>query len=375
MRGVILCHRPLRLLLIEDEPDHAALIRRHLAGANDSQVTMEWVDRLAAGLARLEQGGIDAVLLDLRLPDSDTPQTLPRVVSQMPHVPIVVLTAFDDMDLAMQEARQGAQDYLVKSEITGALLLRSVRYAMERMQSQTALQRYAAELERSNQELDQFAHVVSHDLKAPLSVINCACEILQRKYADHQTPESAELLAHSGAAAQRMGALIDDLLQYASVGGRHNPFDTTACDAALDEALANLQPQIAASGATVTRDALPTVVGDKAQLAELFQNLIGNAIKYRSDAPPLIHISAQRTTNEWLFCVRDNGIGIEPQQADRVFVLFQRLATSQIPGTGIGLAVCKKIVQRHGGRIWVESAGQTGSTFYFTIPPQLPSVS
>jgi light-regulated signal transduction histidine kinase (bacteriophytochrome) len=169
--------------------------------------------------------------------------------------------------------------------------------------------------------------------------------------------------------ADRMQKLINDLLTYSRVGTRAQVFQPTDCTAALGQALANLKAAIETSGTVVTHGPLPTVVHDNLLLAQLFQNLIGNAIKFHVEAPPRVHVSADRQGDEWVFAVRDNGIGIDPQYADRIFTIFQRLHTrEEYPGTGIGLAICKKIVERRGGRIWVESQPGTGSTFYFSIP-------
>ena len=178
-----------------------------------------------------------------------------------------------------------------------------------------------------------------------------------------------EFIAYAVDGANRMQRLINDLLAYSRVGTRGKEFEPTDCTAVFDQALANLKVAIEESGAVVTRDPLPTVMADKLQIGQLFQNLIGNAIKYHGDEPPRVHVSAEQKGNEWVFSVRDNGIGIDPQYAERIFVIFQRLHTrEEYPGTGIGLAICKKIVERHGGRIWVESQLGSGATFYFTIP-------
>jgi len=169
--------------------------------------------------------------------------------------------------------------------------------------------------------------------------------------------------------ANRMQRLITDLLAYSRVGRRGNEFKEVSYEAALDHALSNLKAVVEQSGAVVTREPLPVVMGDESQLAQLFQNLIGNAVKFCKDGPPLIHVSSERRGNEWVFSVHDNGIGIAPEYCERIFLIFQRLhGRQEYPGTGIGLAICRKVVERHGGRIWVESAPGSGSTFYFTIP-------
>ncbi|MGK7900826.1 MAG: ATP-binding protein [Hormoscilla sp.] len=229
----------------------------------------------------------------------------------------------------------------------------------------------ARELERSNAELEKFAYVASHDLQEPLNLVSSYVQLLEMRYEDRLDRDAKEFIGFAVEGVTHMQKLIDDLLAYSRVGTRGKEFAPIVVETVLDRALTNLQIRIAESGAVITTDPLPTLNGDSTQLIQLFQNLIGNAIKFRSDQPPQIHIGAKQQSHEWLFSVRDNGIGIDPQFADRIFTIFQRLhARDEYPGTGIGLAVCKKIVDRHGGRIWVESELGQGSTFYFTLPIQ-----
>jgi PAS domain S-box-containing protein len=225
------------------------------------------------------------------------------------------------------------------------------------------------ELARSNHDLEQFAYVASHDLQEPLRAVSGFVELLRRNLDKALDAKTNEYMNFTIDGTKRMQALINGLLEYSRVGTQGKEPKKVNSKEAFDEALVRLQAGIQESGAKITADDLPVVYFDDMQLARLFQNLIGNAIKFRSNQPPQIHISAIHQDGIWRFSVRDNGIGIEPQYAERIFQIFQRLHTRQTyPGTGIGLSICKKIVERHGGKIWVESAQEHGSTFYFTVP-------
>ena len=244
-----------------------------------------------------------------------------------------------------------------------------IRDIAERKRAQDALAEKAAELAFSNKELEQFAYVASHDLQEPLRMVASYTTLLAKRYKGKLDTDADEFIGFAVDGAKRMQGLIQDLLSYSRVGSKGKEFAPTDCGAVLTKALTALQLAVEETAATITHDKLPTVIGDETQLGQLFQNLIGNGIKYRNGDAPQIHISCEQEDGRWRFSVRDNGIGIDPQYAERVFIIFQRLHTREkYPGTGIGLAVCKKIVERHGGKIWVESAPGQGSTFYFTLP-------
>jgi light-regulated signal transduction histidine kinase (bacteriophytochrome) len=250
----------------------------------------------------------------------------------------------------------------------GLLITSIIRDITERKRAQDALARQAQELARSNAELEQFAYVASHDLQEPLRMVSSYTQLLAKRYRGKLDQDADDFIGFAVDGVTRMQQLINDLLAYSRVRTKGKEFELTDCRAVFQDALANLQAAIDESGGEVTRDDLPTVMADDWQLAQLFQNLIGNAIKFRGEEPPRVHVSVERGTDEWLFSVRDNGIGLEPEYAERIFLIFQRLhSRAEYPGTGIGLAICRRIVERHGGRIWVESKPRGGSVFYFTI--------
>jgi signal transduction histidine kinase len=253
---------------------------------------------------------------------------------------------------------------------TEAELERHRAHLEELVESRTSeLRHTAAELVRSNRDLEQFASAVSHDLKEPLRAVAGYAALLQRKYGGLFDDKSDAYLAGTVDGAERMQRLIDDLLSYARVGSRGGEFKPADAEAALTAAVANLRVGIEEAGAVITHDPLPTVRSDPSQLVQLLQNLIANAVKFRGAESPRIHVGAEREAGQWRFRVHDNGIGVEQQFRERIFEIFQRLhPRSAYPGTGIGLAICKRIVERHGGRIWVESTPGRGSTFFFTIP-------
>jgi signal transduction histidine kinase len=226
----------------------------------------------------------------------------------------------------------------------------------------------AKDLQRSNTELQQFAYVASHDLQEPLRTISSFTQLLAKRYQNKLDEKAGEFINYAVDGCKRMQTLINDLLAFSRVGTQGKPLARVSCDAALDRVLKALKMAIQDSGAVITRESLPVVLADEIQLCQLFQNLVGNAIKFRNSEIPRIHVFAERHGTGWKIAVRDNGIGVSPEHGDRIFVIFQRLHTrTQYPGTGIGLAICKKIAERHGGRIWVEPSPEGGSTFWFTI--------
>jgi len=226
-----------------------------------------------------------------------------------------------------------------------------------------------AALKNSNDELKQFAYVASHDLQEPLRKVNSFCQLLSNEYGDQLDENAKSYIRYAVDGATRMRNLVADLLDYSRVETQGRPLAPTDASDACSEAIEILQAAIEESGAKITVQQLPTIQADQAQLVRLFQNLIGNSIKYRGDSPPEICISLEERVHDWIISVRDNGIGMEPQYYERIFVMFQRLhARDEYTGTGIGLAICKRIVDRLWGHIWVESEIGNGSTFFISVP-------
>ena len=239
----------------------------------------------------------------------------------------------------------------------------------ERKQEEKKLIKAMSELERSNKELEQFAYVASHDLQEPLRMVSSYTQLLSKRYKDKLDTDANDFIAFAVDGATRMQSLINDLLTYSRISTKAKPFSNVDLTEILGTAIVNLQSKITENNAIIINDDLPLVIGDDSQLARLFQNLISNAIKYRSDSPPIIHIAAEKTESEWKISIRDNGIGIEQAFFEKIFIIFQRLhSRDEYPGTGMGLAICKRIVEKHGGKIWLESEKGNGTIFYFTLP-------
>ena len=266
---------------------------------------------------------------------------------------------------------------VVEVEVTAAAMdydgqpatLVVMRDVSERREAERQIERALADLKRSNQDLEQFAYVASHDLQEPLRMVASYTQLLSHRYEGKLDDKAQKYIHYAVDGATRMQALINALLSYSRVNTQGHEPEPTDSHAALGEALRSLAATIQETHAIVTNDDLPTVRADPTQLQQVFQNLISNGIKFRGEHPAHVHVSAFEEPGVWHFTVTDNGIGIEPQHADRLFVIFQRLHTrEEYPGTGIGLAICKRIVERHGGKIWLESEPGKGSTFHFTLP-------
>jgi light-regulated signal transduction histidine kinase (bacteriophytochrome) len=253
---------------------------------------------------------------------------------------------------------------------SGPLVLSVIVDISERVKAREALEEQTRELQRSNDDLEQFAYVASHDLREPLRMVASYAELLAERYRGRLDQSADKYIDYTLEGARRMQQLITDLLAFSRIGTQSRPMQPTDVTVILERVIRNVHALIEDSGATIVAGDLPTVVADESQLTQVFQNLIGNAVKFRcEERPPRVEVAAERRNGLWAFRVADNGIGIAPHHAERVFQMFQRLhERGRYDGSGIGLAIAKKIIERHGGRLWLESAVGEGSTFYFTIP-------
>jgi signal transduction histidine kinase len=355
----------------------------------------EWEDLAKIGAelyvplkARGELVGILAVgpKLSEQMYSQDDQLTL-RTLANQTAVAIANAQLYWELERALQALRQ-AHDELEERVQERTAELAAANQALqveigERRRAEEQLQRHATELEQSNRELQQFAYVASHDLQEPLRMVTSYVQLLERRYRNQLDADASEFIDFAVEGAARMQQLIKGLLAYSRVGTQGKPFEVVDCQVVVDQVLDNLRFAVEDSQATVTHDRLPKVMADPTQLVQLFQNLLSNAIKFRGSKPPEIHIGAKWQDNgangkepQWLFSVEDNGIGLEPEYSERIFLIFQRLHTrDQYPGTGIGLSICKRIVERHGGGIWVESQSGAGATFYFTLLDQVTTPS
>ena len=329
------------------------------------------------------QAGAGAAVLTTEALSAARIQLLVQVVDRQPAwsaLPFLLLTGGGASTRASRQQlallEQLKTITLLERPLRKVTLVSAVQTALRLRRRQYEIRDYLAEredreaqLQRLNDELQQFAYVVSHDLQEPLRTITSFVQLLAQHFHGQLDAKAAEFIKFTVEGAQRMQALLTDLRAYTRTSGTVPEFTAVDCAAVLAHILGDLHLAIQDKAAEVTHDALPTVHGDANQLGLVFQNLIGNALKFGGAAPPRIHVGARRESAQWVFLVQDNGIGIDPQHAERIFQVFQRLHTrSEYPGTGIGLAICKKIIERHGGRIWVESQPGAGATFIFTIP-------
>jgi two-component system, sensor histidine kinase and response regulator len=364
-----------RLLVVDDDEANRDILRRHLERRGYE------VDEASSGrdaLAKVAAHSFEAVLLDLVMPDMDGLEVLEALKNQprWAEIPVLVISASDDLTAAADSIQKGAEDYLVKPLDPVLLDARlSATLERKRLRDEERLRTFELEqlslaLKRSNEDLQRFAYAASHDLQAPVRTIITYLQLFQRRSGAKLTEEEAEMIEFAQGAATRMHNLIRDLLLYSRASTDACKLEPVDCQSLLRQLREDLDSLISESEAVISWDqSMPQLIADSTGLRQLFQNLISNAIKYRREGEaPKIHISASLKGDYWQFCVADNGRGIPREYSKRIFEMFQRLHGDELPGSGIGLAICQRIIERSGGQIWVDSEPERGSRFFFTLP-------
>jgi signal transduction histidine kinase len=367
----------LRVLLVEDNPDDVELVLVALQ-KDGFDVSSDVVQTVEEFTLRIQANGYDVILADYNLPQWSGMEALEILRCENLDVPLIVVTGYLGEEKAVECIKQGATDCVLKDHLTRLPV--SVRRALEerrlrelRRQSERELAHKARELARSNAELEQFAYVASHDLQEPLRMIANYTQLLAERYLGKLDEQADKYIRYSVDGAVRMQALIQDLLKLCRVGNTEIKPRTTECRALVEQAVKNLQAAVDESGAVVNWNGLPAVTADPSQLTQVFQNLIANAIKFRGAETPVIRIDSEKKDHEWVLTVSDNGIGIPAESWQDIFVIFRRLHTrTEYAGNGIGLSICKKIIERHGGKVWIEAQSMPGSCFKFTLPTKPP---
>lgn len=375
------------VLVVEDDSVDAEMVIRQLTNT-ESTGNMEVrydvlrTTSVSEALDKLTRGGIDAIVLDLHLPDSSGLETLRRIQDKVSDIPVVVLTGSHDRAMAIQAVREGAQDYLLKDKLGDHELLRCVTFSIERQQLQTIMTRHrqadqariraeahAEQLMRFNTELEIFSRIVPATLQVPLQTLQNSCRMLTANCRGKLDGLAEQLIEQINASTLRMQHLIEDLSRHARIYTDGKAFTSVDCQELYTRATERLKDVIDTGNARITTGTLPTLMADEVQLLQVFMHLIRNAVNYcPPERTPEITIHAEKEIDQWVFSFSDNGWGIHPCDAQKIFQLFQRLEpAADIPGSGIGLALCEKIVTRHGGRIWVTANEDQGSTFHFTV--------
>jgi signal transduction histidine kinase len=365
--------RRLRLLLVEDNPADVELELLTLQ-KDGFDVSGDVAQTAEEFTTRIRSAHYDLILADYNLPQWRGTETLEILRRENLDIPLIIVTGYLGEEKAVDYIKQGATDCVLKDRL--ARLPVAVRRALaekrlrdQRRQTEEELAQKVAELARSNAELEQFAYVASHDLQEPLRMIANYTQLLAERYRGKLDAQADKYIDYSVGGATRMQALIQDLLKFSRVGRQEIERRTTDCRVVVEQAMKNLQAAIQESGAVVKWNGLPVVMADPAQLAQVFQNLIANAIKFHGPQTPLIQIDSEKKGDDWVLTVSDNGIGIPTENWLDIFVIFRRLHTRvEYSGNGIGLSICKKIIERHGGKIWIEAQPNPGSCFKFTLP-------
>ncbi len=354
------------ILIVDDTPANVRVVAEYLGSHGYTVMVAEDGEE---GLERARFGQPDLILLDVMMPGWDGFETCRRLQADPATcgIPVIFMTALSDINDKIRAYDAGAVDYVTKPFHAEEVLARVSTHLNLRATQRQLLAR-SQDLARSNAELERMAYVASHDLQEPLRMVASYVQLLEKRYRGRLDAEADEFIGFAVEGAKRMQTLIEDLLTISRVDTKARPLQTVDCNDVAAMALAALRVAVEESGAQVRCGPLPCVLGDAGQLAQVFQNLIANAIKFCRARPPQIDISAERAGRYWRIAVQDNGIGIAPEHGRRIFEMFQRLhAGHEYPGTGIGLAICKKIIERHGGEIGVKPGAAGGSVFYLTL--------
>jgi signal transduction histidine kinase len=369
----------IKVLIIDDAPEDREVFGRYLRQHSTTQdFQIIETDSGVEGLEICQKEHPDCILIDYQIPDLDGLEFIQSLVNdeeQQQFLPVLMLTGQGNESVASEAMKGGASDYLVKNKLTSEGLYRAVTRAIEKANLLRTNDKQRREIERSHHELEQFAYTASHDLQAPIRRITKFLELLQMDLQESLSERSQDYLDRALKSAAHMRRLIQDLLDYSLVGGASNTIEPVNLEDVLKEVLAQLEVMIVSTNANIEVAALPTVLGNQTFLQQLFQNLIGNAIKFRGEYPPTVKVFARCNGPKWIVTVKDNGVGIPSDAFEKIFGIFQRIDNgTQVEGTGIGLALCKKIVELHDGRIWVESTVNEGTAFHFTLSPCLNKV-
>lgn len=353
--------KPLTIVAVDDNPADVGILRRRLQRVAELDCELIHCDNAAAAQEVLDGGEVDCLFLDYQLGARTGLDVLTDIRASGNDVPVITLTGQGNEAIAVEAMKRGAQDYLVKADLTPEALRLAIDNAIEKV----ALTRKVVE---TQEEMRQFASTAAHDLKAPLRRVTQFCQQLQKKCTDKLETDEQELLNFMVQNASQMQRLIEDLLAYARVGRSEVPLRHVAMDSVLTTAIDNLSTIIEENEARVDAGPMPYVLGDSTALVQLFQNLIGNALKFRGSESPTVSVRAECEDDFWHVTVADNGIGIAPEHHKSIFAPFRRLhAPHEYEGSGIGLATCCKIVAQHHGQLWVESELGHGTAFHITL--------
>jgi signal transduction histidine kinase len=358
----------LSILVVEDDPTDIELSLHTLrqAGFEVDNAVAQTADEF---LEHIRRRHYDVILADYNLPHWNGMESVEAVRREGLDIPVILVSGYVGELKAVECIKQGAADYVLKDHLLR--LPDCVRRALRESKLREENRRSQEDLARSNRDLEQFAYVASHDLQEPLRMVAAYTQLLSERYKGRLDENADKYIHYAVDGATRMQTLVKDLLAFSKVGRQGGECQLTECSALVDRAVKNLQAAIQESGARIEYADLPVIVADASLLTQVFQNLIGNAIKFRGTEPIVVRITAEKTKQETVFSIADNGIGIAAEHSELIFAIFKRLHTrEEYPGSGIGLSICKKVIEQHGGRIWVESAAGHGCTFRFSLPNQ-----